>query len=271
MAAFPDTDRYRIASRRAVSLADWATDDDGGLSKSDAQAATKKLIRKMSSLQERMYAQDKHRLLVVLQAMDAAGKDSTVRKVFGPLNPAGVAVTSFKAPSKEELAHDYLWRIHEHVPPRGRVAIFNRSHYEDVLVVRVKDLVPETVWRKRYTHINGFEKLLADEGTTILKFYLHVSKDYQKQRLQRRLDRPDKHWKFNVDDLAERARWDDYRAAFEEVFSRCAGRHAPWYIIPAEKRWFRDWLIARVVVEHLESLNMQLPEPTFDPSAITIE
>jgi PPK2 family polyphosphate:nucleotide phosphotransferase len=207
----------------------------------------------------------------VFQAMDAAGKDSTTRRVFGPVNPQGCRVIGFKAPSSLELAHDYLWRIHQHVPQRGMISVFNRSHYEDVLIVRVRGLVADEVWRKRYDHINDFERMLADEGVTILKFFLHISRDYQKRRLQRRLDKPDKHWKFNPADLVSRAQWDDYRRAYEDALGRCSAAHAPWYVVPAENRAFRDLLVAQVVVDALEGLDMRYPEPDYDPAAVRIE
>jgi PPK2 family polyphosphate:nucleotide phosphotransferase len=179
-------------------------------------------------------------------------------------------VINFKAPTPEELEHDFLWRVHANAPRAGYLAVFNRSHYEDVLIARVKNLVPESRWRKRYDHINAFEELLHDEGTTILKFFLHISRDYQRQRLQRRLDKPDKLWKFDPGDLVERTRWDDYQQAYADALSRCSTRHAPWYVIPAEKRWYRNLLIARIIVDTLESLDMQYPEPGFDPSTIVV-
>jgi PPK2 family polyphosphate:nucleotide phosphotransferase len=218
-----------------------------------------------------MYAEAKHALLVVLQAMDAGGKDSTIRNVFGPINPQGCKVINFKAPNDVELKHDFLWRIHENTPRLGYLGVFNRSYYEDVLVVRVKNLVPEKRWKERYDHINHFEKMLTDEGTTVVKLFLHISKDYQKERLQRRLERPDKFWKFDPSDLAERRRWDDYRKAYEDALSRCSTGYAPWYVIPAERRWYRNLLIARVLVQTLESLKMQYPEPKFDPKTMVVE
>jgi len=265
-----DTAPFRVPHGRRVSLDDIPSKVDGGLKRKEAEEAFDENRRRLRSLQELLYAGNKHALLLVFQAMDAGGKDSTIRNVIGPLNPAGVRVTSFKAPNERELKYDFLWRVHQAAPRRGYIRVFNRSHYEDVLIARVKKLVPEDCWRKRYDHINAFESLLHDEGTTIVKFYLHISKQYQKKRLQRRLDRPDKHWKFNPADLEERKRWNDYREAFEEVFAQCNPTHAPWYIIPCEKRWFRNLLVSQVVLETLEGLNMQLPEVTFDPSKIEI-
>ena len=266
-----DTKPYRVKPSAKVKLDDHPSETDGGLNKDEAQKLQAKLAQRLQELQELLYAEQKQALLVVLQAMDAGGKDSTIRHVFGPLNPQGCQVVSFKAPNDVELAHDFLWRVHQNLPRRGYMGVFNRSHYEDVLIVRVKNLAPESRWRKRYEHINAFEELLHDEGTRVVKCYLHVSKDYQKQRLQRRLDRPDKHWKFNPDDLQERARWGAYQEAFEEAIERCSTAHAPWYIVPAERRWFRDLLVTQIVVDTLEAMAPQYPEPTFDAADIVIE
>jgi PPK2 family polyphosphate:nucleotide phosphotransferase len=266
----PEHEEYRVKPGSKVNLTDHETNADGGLSRDEGEAKFAKLTDRLSKLQELMYAQGKHALLVVLQAMDAGGKDSTIRNVFGPINPQGCRVINFKAPTPEELEHDFLWRVHANAPRAGYFAVFNRSHYEDVLIARVKNLVPESRWRRRYDHINAFEELLHDEGTTILKFFLHISKDYQKERLQRRLDKPDKLWKFDPGDLVERARWDDYQQAYAEALSRCSTKHAPWYVIPAETRWYRNLLIAKTIVDTLESLDMKFPEPGFDPSTITI-
>jgi len=193
--------------------------------------------------------------------MDAGGKDGTIRKVFGGLNPQGVTVTSFKQPTARELGHDYLWRVHRHTPGAGKIGVFNRSHYEDVLIVRVLGLVPEVRWRRRYRHINEFERLLAEEGTTILKFFLHVSKDEQRQRLQARLDNPEKIWKFNSGDLAQSETWDAYMAAYTEMLGRTSTEAAPWYVVPADHKWYRDVVIASVVAETLESMGLSYPAP----------
>ena len=225
----------------------------------------------MESQQELLYAEDKHKVLIVLQAMDAAGKDGTIRHVFDRVNPQGVKVASFKKPTGEELAHDYLWRIHEHTPATGEITIFNRSHYEDVLIVRVLGLVPEDRWQRRYAHIRAFEQLLADEGTTILKFYLHISKEEQRARLQARLDDPSKHWKFDVGDLAQRKLWNDYMAAYETAMSETSTDDAPWYVIPAEHKWYRNLVISRILVETFDSLNMAYPEQTEDLSGVVVE
>lgn len=265
-----DVKQYRVAAGKAAELDERPTSEDGGLDKPEGQHLLREAIDRLRDLQELLYAGQQHALLVVLQAMDAGGKDSTIRNVFGPINPQGCRVTSFKAPSSMELAHDYLWRIHRAAPARGMIGVFNRSHYEDVLVVRVKDLVPPARWRRRYEHINAFEQMLHDEGMTIVKFYLNISKDYQRRRLQRRLDRPDKRWKFNPADLEERARWEAYRGAAEEAMSRCSTPHAPWYIVPAERRWYRNLVIASVLVETLSGLRMEHPKPDFNPGAIEI-
>lgn len=265
------TDRYRVRPGRKVSLKDWAPDDDGGLKRDEAEKRFAELTERLDKLQERLYAEGRRSVLVVLQAMDAAGKDSTIRRVFGPLNPQGVALANFKAPNNHELAHDFLWRVHQRTPPRGYLGLFNRSHYEDVLVVRVKKLAPEEVWKRRYEHIRHFESLLHDEGTRVVKFYLHISKAYQKQRLERRLQKPDKHWKFDPNDLKERARWSDYMRAFEDAIGKTSTRDAPWYVIPSQKRWYRNLLIAQVMVDLFESMKIQMPKPTFDPASITID
>jgi PPK2 family polyphosphate:nucleotide phosphotransferase len=266
-----NTDPYRVAPGAAVDLNKIKARDDGGLDKDEGRELFRKLIKRMQELQELLFAENKHALLVVLQAMDAGGKDSTIHNVFGPINPQGCRVIGFKAPSERERGQDFLWRIHQHTPAKGRIGVFNRSHYEDVLIVRVKGLAPEKTWRARYDHINAFEKLLHDEGTAVLKFYLHITKAYQKKRLQRRLDRPDKQWKFNPDDLKERARWHEYRAAFEDAISKCSTHHAPWYVVPAQTRWHRNLIIAQTVVQTLESFDMKYPGLTYDPTKIQIE
>jgi PPK2 family polyphosphate:nucleotide phosphotransferase len=224
----------------------------------------------LETLQELMYAEGKRSLLIVLQAMDTAGKDGTIRRVFDGVNPQGVRVTSFKAPTPLELDHDYLWRIHPHVPGKGEIVIFNRSHYEDVLIVRVHDLVPKSIWGRRYAQICDFERMLAEEGTTILKFYLHISQEEQKERLQQRLDDPTKQWKFNVGDLKERELWDDYRLAYEEAMSKTSTKCAPWYVVPADKKWYRDWVIVNIIVDVLKGFKMRYPKSKEDLSKIVI-
>ena len=231
------------------------------------KALRDELIEKQATL----YAEDKHRLLIVFQAMDAGGKDSTIRKVFRGVNPQGVRVASFKAPSKEELAHDYLWRIHQRVPKRGMISVFNRSHYEDVLVVRVNNLVPESVWQQRYEQINEFERLLFATGTTILKFFLHISPAEQKERFQDRLDTPSKHWKFSLDDLEKRRQWDHYMLAYQEALNRCTTEHAPWHVIPADQKWYRNLAITRIIVQSIRDLDPQYPVQDDDLSKVVIE
>ena len=270
-----DLEPFRIRPGEAVSLAERNPADTQGYTEAEHEAAAKAqldvLVKRIDNLQERLYAEGKKGLLVVLQAMDAGGKDSTIRKVFGGLNPQGVVVSSFKAPSKIELAHDYLWRIHQCAPGKGYIGVFNRSHYEDVLIVRVHGWASPETLERRYDHINAFEKLLTDEGTQIVKVMLHISKAYQLERFRRRLKRPDKHWKFNPDDLKERELWDDYMRAFEIAMERCSTEAAPWYVIPAEERWFRDVAIAQLVHDTLEAMNPQYPEPEFDPKEYSAE
>ena len=220
--------------------------------------------QKLHDLQYLMYAEGKRSLLICLQGRDAAGKDGTINHVLSAMNPQGCLVTGFKVPSKEEAAHDFLWRYHKATPAKGQVAIFNRSHYEDVLVVRVHNLVPRQVWSKRYEHINNFEKLLYDNGTHILKFYLHIDAEEELERFKTRIDDPARHWKISDGDYAERPFWDAYSAAFEAALSKCSTKHAPWFIIPSNHKWFRNLAISRIVSEALESLNMKFPEPTVD-------
>jgi PPK2 family polyphosphate:nucleotide phosphotransferase len=254
-----------------VRLTDYDTGYTGGFrDKEEAEEQLKDNVDQLKDLQNVLYAEGKHALLIVLQAMDAGGKDGTIRHVMGGLNAQGVQVASFKVPTPRELAHDFLWRIHQRTPGRGEIAIFNRSHYEDVLVVRVHSLVPKEVWSARYAHINAFERLLSQSGVTIRKFFLHISKEEQKERFEKRLRDPRKNWKFARGDLRERALWDDYMAAYEDALSRCSTAHAPWYIIPADKKWYRNLAISRILVETLESLEMRYPpgEPDLDQVVI---
>jgi len=220
--------------------------------------------RKLRELQYLLYAENKRSLLICLQGRDAAGKDGTINHVLAAMNPQGCTVTGFKVPSHEEAAHDFLWRYHKAAPARGQVAIFNRSHYEDVLVVRVHNIVPEDVWSRRYKQINDFERMLHENGTHVLKFYLHIDADEELKRFKERIDDPARHWKISDGDYAERRYWDDYTEAFETALAKCSTRHAPWFIIPSNHKWFRNLAISTIVVEALESLNMQLPEPTVD-------
>ena len=237
----------------------------------DARKATEELRDQLVDLQERLFAGSAHRLLVVLQAMDTGGKDGAIRKVFSGVNPAGVRVARFEAPSMGELARDYLWRVHAQVPAKGEIVIFNRSHYEDVLVVRVNELVPKKVWQRRYEHIRAFEKLLADEGTSIVKFYLHIDRDEQKRRLQARLDEPEKNWKFDAHDLEQRKRWPQYMRAFRDAIVETDRAHAPWFVIPANHKWYRDYAIMRILVDTLEKLDLEYPKADFDPATVRID
>lgn len=258
-------DRVDLRARDACCRRAFDGDKDAG------RARLVELNHELETLQELLYAEHKHKVLIVLQATDTGGKDGTIRHVFEGVNPQGVRVASFKKPTPAERDHDYLWRVHPHVPGRGEIVIFNRSHYEDVLVVRVNDLVPRKVWKKRYEHIQAFEQMLADEGTTILKFFLHIDPDEQRQRLQARLDEPAKHWKFNPADLAERKLWSEYEKAYEAAIFETSTDDAPWYVVPANRKWYRNLVVATVIVEALRRLKMQHPKPTFDPAEIRIE
>jgi PPK2 family polyphosphate:nucleotide phosphotransferase len=266
-------DIYRVVPGTGVDL---ATRDPGNHSqfaggKKDAKRHLKVLRKRLAGLQRVLWADGSHRLLVVIQALDTGGKDGTIRGVFSGVNPQGVRVTNFKAPTDRELAHDYLWRIHQHTPAAGMISVFNRSHYEDVLVVRVLGLVPPSQWQQRYRQINAFEEMLAAEGTTILKFYLHVSKEEQAERLRARLDDPDKHWKFNKADLKARARWDEYMEAYEQVLARTSTDAAPWYVVPANHKWYRNIVVASTIVTTLESLDLEYPEAEENLDGVVIE
>ena len=265
----PDT--HRLTPGKPIDLSETTTrgkkfHDDRSAAEEEFYELRDELIR----LQERVYAEGQQKLLVVLQAMDAGGKDGTIRHTFKGVNPQGVRVTSFKKPSSKELAHDFLWRIHKAVPAKGMIGVFNRSHYEDVLVVRVHNIVPKSVWQPRFETINQFEKLLTDSGTTILKFFLHISKKEQKERFQDRLDEPDKHWKFDHGDLEKRALWNGYQDAFQDMLNHCTTEHAPWYLIPADQKWYRNLAIMRVMVDTLKQMNPQFPESD-DLTGVTID
>jgi PPK2 family polyphosphate:nucleotide phosphotransferase len=236
-----------------INLAKIDTAADGGLSKSDGVQRTAKLLGRLDDLQQELYAASVHSVLVVLQGMDTSGKDGAIRKVFSGVNPQGCLVTPFKAPNDVELAHDYLWRVHRRTPAKGMIGVFNRSHYEDVLIVRVHDLVPRRVWKRRYDQINDFERLLVDDGTIVCKFFLHISKHEQEQRLRAREQDVAKAYKLSPDDWRERDRWDDYVAAYEEALRRCSTPEAPWTIVPADRKWYRNLAIAEALVGRLES------------------
>jgi PPK2 family polyphosphate:nucleotide phosphotransferase len=255
-------DQYRVTPGSDIDLKNWSTNDKGGMDKADPEVPEllRSLNDRLERLQELLYADGRHKVLVVIQATDTGGKDGTIRHVFDGLNPQGVKVASFKRPTSQELAHDYLWRCHAHTPGNGEIAIFNRSHYEDVLVVRVHNYVPEEKWSKRYEHIRNWEQMLADEGTTIVKIFLHISKDEQKERLQSRLDEPTKHWKFETGDLKERSHWNDYQDAFAAMLEETSTKDAPWYVVPADRKWYRNLIISKLLVETLEGLDLAFPE-----------
>jgi PPK2 family polyphosphate:nucleotide phosphotransferase len=262
---------YEVTDGKHFSLADHDPRADSGIDgKQAGRAEVKRLTARLEVLHEKLYADGRHKVLIVLQGMDTAGKGGAIRKAFEGLDPTGVHVAAFKAPTEVELAHDFLWRIHAHMPESGHIAIFDRSHYEDVLIVRVHDLVPKARWQARYDHIRHFEQMLVDEGTVIRKFFLHISKDEQAARLQARLDNPDKHWKFRLADLVERERWDDYQHAYEEAIRRTATPDAPWIVVPADRKWHRDVVICRTMVETLEGLDLRYPESDEDLSGITV-
>ncbi len=251
--------QYLVKPETKVKLSKWDPNDTGDFKggKKEGLAELEKLNGKLEELQEILFAEHKHKVLIVLQAMDTGGKDGTIRRVFDGVNPAGVRVAPFKAPTPEELDHDYLWRVHKVVPGKGEMVIFNRSHYEDVLVVRVHNIVPPEIWNKRFDQINDFERNLAENGTTILKFYLHIDLDEQKERLQARLDDPTKRWKFRLGDLEERKLWPEYMKAFEDVLSKTSTEYAPWYIVPANRKWYRDLVISSLLVDTLDGLKMK--------------
>ncbi|MDF1809436.1 MAG: polyphosphate kinase 2 family protein [Phycisphaerales bacterium] len=259
--------KYRVEPGSEVDLSTWKTDDADGVDRDQIEAQTEANTLAISELQHKLYAQQQRSVLIVLQAMDAAGKDSTIRRVFGRVNPQGVQVTSFKRPTEDERAHDFLWRIHQHTPRRGHIAIFNRSHYEDVLVARVDDLVKKDRWSKRYDIINGFEQGLVNGDTEIVKIYLHLSKDRQKQKLTQRLTDPTKNWKFEAGDISTRSKWDQYMTAYQDAISICNTNHAPWYIVPTDRKWYRVFVISEIVRATLESINPQFPDPKLDPAS----
>ena len=268
-----DVSRYRVSPGVRFDPAGSPTreGDDFAGGKKAAKKELAGLAERLRELQARLYAEGRQALLIVLQGMDTAGKDSTIRHVFRAVNPQGVRVTSFKKPTTMELAHDYLWRVHARTPARGEIGIFNRSHYEDVLVVRVHGLVPPEVWGRRYDHINAFEQLLAHEGTRIVKFFLHISREEQRKRLESRLENPRKNWKFNPADLAKRKRWDDYMAAYADALTRTSSSCAPWYAVPSDRKWQRNLIVAQVLVDTLEAMDPRFPSPGFDPASIRLE
>lgn len=260
----------RVHPGGKVSLRDDDANRTFGWEEVAARAATAKLLTELGELQYKLYADGRYALLVVLQAIDGGGKDSTTRHVISAFNPQGCTVTSFKAPSAEELRHDYLWRVHQHVPGHGEIAVFNRSHYEDVLVVRVDSLVAKEVWSARYEQINEFERLLTAANTSVVKIFLHISKDEQKRRFEERVQDPHKQWKFDPADLAKRAQWDDYQRAFEDMLDRCSTRESPWFVVPADRKWLRDLAVAQILKAALTTLPLRFPAPKFDPKKIRV-
>ena len=242
----------------------------GLVDKSHAAAKLASLHIRLFELQERLWAEEERALLVVLQAIDAGGKDGTIRSVFTGVNPQGVRVVSFKVPAGREMRQDYLWRVHANCPGHGEIGIFNRSHYEDLVAVRVHELVPEKQWRRRYHHIEEFERLLSDEGTRIVKIFLHISPEEQRGRLQARIDDPKKNWKFRTGDLEDRARWDDLMAAYEDALTKTSTEWAPWYVIPADRKWVRNVAVSTLLVETLEAMNPQYPPPEIGIGSIKV-
>ncbi len=237
----------------------------------DALKRLDELRAELAELQGRLFADNRYALLIILQGMDGSGKDSTIRHVMAGVSPIGCHVTAFKVPTEEEREHDFLWRVHQAVPRRGEIAIFNRSHYEDVLIVRVHDLVPKRVWKRRYKQINHFERILVETGTVVVKFFLHISKEEQKQRFEERLRNPTKYWKFSLQDIEERKYWDDYMNAYEAALTNCSTKWAPWTIVPADKKWYRNLVVAETLVRELKRLDLKYPAATFDRSKVVIE
>jgi PPK2 family polyphosphate:nucleotide phosphotransferase len=264
-------DLLRVRPGTSVDLAKVDPAATHGHTKESAAEELQLELARLTDLQDRLWAEGKHRVLVVLQGIDAAGKDGTLGHVMGAFNPQGCPVTAFKVPSADELAHDYLWRVHRRVPGNGEIGVFNRSHYEDVLVVRVHDLVPKRVWSRRYDQINAFERTLAEEGTTILKFFLYIDRDEQRERFQARLDDPAKRWKFRLGDLEERKHWDDYIAAYEDALSRCSTDVAPWFVIPSNRKWFRNLAVTDILADALDELDPRYPEPEEDLTGVVVE
>ncbi|MEO6723762.1 MAG: PPK2 family polyphosphate kinase [Blastocatellia bacterium] len=248
---------HQLTGTQPIKLHDINPEENAGLNKEAGAEQLKALSKELTRLQELLYAAGQHSVLIILQGLDTSGKDGTIKAVMGPLNALGCSVASFKIPTPEELAHDFLWRVHKQTPGKGEIAIFNRSHYEDVLVVRVHKIVSDPVWSARYDHINAFEKLLAEANTIVLKFYLHISKDEQQQRLLEREQDATKYWKLSAGDWKEREHWDGYMQAYEDALNRCGAPHAPWFIVPANKKWFRNLAVAEAVVNALKPYEQQ--------------
>ena len=253
-------DIHRVEAGTKVHMSDFDPDDTPLISdKDEAKQKNTKMQARLAELQELLFADHQHKVLVILQGMDTSGKDGTVRHVMGGFNPQSVRVVSFKRPTHEEIDHDFLWRVHAKVPGCGEVTVFNRSHYEDVLVVRVHELVAEDVWRKRYDQINDFERMLVENGTVLLKFFLNISREEQQKRLQARIDDPNKRWKFEHGDIEERKLWHEYMRAYDDVLEKTSTKYAPWYVVPANRKWYRDYVVGQVIIRAMESLDMKFP------------
>ena len=261
-----DYKKYLVSGKNKIHLKDFDPNDSSEFNgkKKAGEEALIEINKEIETLQEQMFAEGKRRLIVLVQAMDTAGKDGIIRHVFEGVNPSGVRVAAFKAPTAVELSHDYLWRVHAQTPGKGEIVIFNRSHYEDVLVVRVRNLAPKEVWSKRYDHIKNFEKMLTDEGTTILKLFLNIDLQEQAQRFLARVEDPTKTWKFNPGDLEERQLWQQYMEAYEDVLNKTSTDYAPWYVIPSNKKWYRNLLVANILRDTLKGFKMSYPEPPAD-------
>lgn len=262
--------KYRVKPGDKVDLKQSDRRDkslfDGG--KSEHHDDLEELCMELKEMQNLLYAEGKNKLLVVIQAMDTGGKDGCVKSVFARVDPQGIHVHAFKKPTEDEMAHDFLWRVHQQTPRNGMISVFNRSHYEDIIAVRVKEIFPEEVWKRRYRHIIEFERMLAEEGTKIVKIFLNVSKEEQHDRLKARLDNPEKHWKFNPDDLKDRAKWFDFMGAYSELIEKTSTDDAPWYVVPADRKWYRNLVVTQIMIDALKSLNMEYPSDDWDLDAM---
>jgi PPK2 family polyphosphate:nucleotide phosphotransferase len=270
----PFMEHYRIKQESTVDLSKIDAREKTAfqnLNKKSSLPVLDDMNVELAELQRLLWGDGGQSVLLVLQAMDSGGKDGTIRKVFSGVNPQGVDVYGFGVPGPHEIAHDYLWRVHQRTPAKGRIAIFNRSHYEDVLVVRVNELRREEIWSRRYEHIRNFENMLTEEGTTIVKIMLHISKQEQKERLQARLDDPSKNYKFNPSDLSSRERWDDYMVAYQDAIALTSTDAAPWYVVPADRKWYRNLVISQILIDTIKGMHLSYPEADFDPTSVTIE
>jgi PPK2 family polyphosphate:nucleotide phosphotransferase len=272
MSAGIPTDRYRVKEGEKVRLGAWSPSDTSGFSGTEAEALeeSRKLVLKLERLQEVLYAEHEHKVLIVLQAMDTGGKDGTIKKVFEGVNPQGVRVAHFRTPTPEEADHDFLWRVHQEAPGSGEMVIFNRSHYEGVLIERVHGLIPRKTWLRRYKEIEHFEHLLHEDHTVVLKFFLHIDKDEQKRRLEERITDPSKQWKFSLSDVHERRFWSEYMRAYEDALQNTSTESSPWYVVPANNKWFRDLLVSSIIVERLEELRMEYPKSSIDLKSVVV-